>query len=435
MKAIMKKILILTLACILMLTSIVGCSSSGKTMIELEDSEISVNLFMLLLSRMKGKLASAYSFGSKALHDSFWDTVMDASTGKTYNDYYTDMVLENAKTYIAALYLFDDLGLKLPDSYVDGIDEELDSLIQNDAEGSKSTFNSLLSSYGANYTVLRDAMIMEAKISYLSDHLFGSDGSLIADNLIEEYYQETYVRFRHIFFFTTKPVYDVDINGDTVYFTEEGKIAYDKTNGQKKEENGEFVKDSNGDMIFFTSDGKIAYDKKNGLPNPVLDDDGNVVTTKLNSDELIALSDKVQLIIEDQAKAGDYTLFDSLVEKYGEDEGMTVYPNGYYLTATSDYDSPEVVEKLFEMEEGEIERVDSEYGIHIVMKYELDEGGYADEKNTDFFRTSDGSLAFMSTLKSVLLEQYVEKYKENIVVDEDLLATVSMKSVGANYNY
>ena len=435
MKAIIKKIFILTLACVMILTSMVGCSSRGKTMIELGDSEISVNLYMLLLSRMKGKLASAYSFGEKALYDSFWDTVMDASTGQTYNDYYTNMVLENAKTYIAALYLFDDLGLKLPDSYIDEIDKELDALVANDGDGSKSAFNALISSYGANYTVLRDAYIMEAKIAYLKDHLFGASGSLISDSLIEEYYQETYVRFRHIFFFTTKPVYDADENGDTIYFTSEGKIAYDKEKGHKKEENGKFITDKNGDMIFYLDDGRIAYDSKNGVPNPVLDSSGNVMTTKLTADELIKLSDKTQLIIEDEAREGDYKLFDALVEKYTEDEGMTKDPNGYYLTATSNYDSPEVVEALFEMEEGEIRRVDSQYGIHIVMKYELDEGGYADEKNTDFFRTSEGSLAFMSTLKNILLEEYVEKYKANIVIDEELLKSVSMKTVGANYNY
>ena len=435
MKAIIKKIFILTLACVMILTSMVGCSSRGKTMIELGDSEISVNLYMLLLSRMKGKLASAYSFGEKALYDSFWDTVMDASTGQTYNDYYTNMVLENAKTYIAALHLFDDLGLKLPDSYMDEIDKELDTLVANDGDGSKSAFNALISSYGANYTVLRDAYIMEAKIAYLKDHLFGASGSLISDSLIEEYYQESYVRFRHIFFFTTKPVYDADENGDTIYFTSEGKIAYDKEKGHKKEENGKFVTDKNGDMIFYLDDGRIAYDSKNGVPNPVLDSSGNVMTTKLTADELIKLSDKTQLIIEDEAREGDYKLFDALVEKYTEDEGMTKYPNGYYLTATSNYDSPEVVEALFEMEEGEIRRVDSQYGIHIVMKYELDEGGYADEKNTDFFRTSEGSLAFMSTLKNILLEEYVEKYKANIVIDEELLKSVSMKTVGANYNY
>lgn len=436
MKA-LKKILILTLACVLILTSVMGCSSSGKTMIELEDSEISVNLFMLMLSRMKGSLSSSYSFGAQALKDSFWDTVMNASTGMTYNEYYTNMVLDNAKTYIAALNLFEELDLKLPDSYVDEIDSELDELVKNDGKGSKSTLNSILAEFGANYKVLRDAYIMEAKIAYLNDHLFGSDGSKIAEELKQEYYKENYVRFRQIFFFTTKPVYQTDVNGDEIYYTSDGKIAYDKENGIKKEENGAVVKDKNGDIVFVKYDeaGKehIAYDKGTkdspNTRNPVLDENGNVVTTKLSASEHIALQDKATLIIENEAVTGDYTLFDSLVDKYGEDEGMDQYPNGYYFTETSDYDSPEVVDALFEMSDGEIRKVSSEYGIHIIMKYKLDDGGYSNEENADFFTS------FTSSLKNVLFAQYLEKYKENIVVDEELFATVSMKSVGANYNY
>ncbi len=436
MKA-LKKILILTLACVLILTSVMGCSSSGKTMIELEDSEISVNLFMLMLSRMKGSLSSSYSFGAQALKDSFWDTVMNASTGMTYNEYYTNMVLDNAKTYIAALSLFEELDLKLPDSYIDEIDSELDELVKNDGKGSKSTLNSILAEFGANYKVLRDAYIMEAKIAYLNDHLFGSDGSKIAEELKQEYYKENYVRFRQIFFFTTKPVYQTDVNGDEIYYTSDGKIAYDKENGIKKEENGAVVKDKNGDIVFVKYDeaGKehIAYDKGTkdspNTRNPVLDENGNVVTTKLSASEHIALQDKATLIIENEAVTGDYTLFDSLVDKYGEDEGMDQYPNGYYFTETSDYDSPEVVDALFEMSDGEIRKVSSEYGIHIIMKYKLDDGGYSNEENADFFTS------FTSSLKNVLFAQYLEKYKESIVVDEELLSTVSMKSVGANYNY
>ena len=149
----------------------------------------------------------------------------------------------------------------------------------------------------------------------------------------------------------------------------------------------------------------------------------------------IAISDKVQLIMDTEAREGEYALFDSLVEKYGEDEGMDLYPHGYYLTETSDYDSPEVVKALFEMEEGEIRRVESEYGIHIVMKYTLDEGGYAKSENADFFVTAEGTYSFVNLLKSDMLEDKLAPYKERIVIEEDIIARLSMKNVGANYHY
>ncbi len=440
MKSIFKKALIITLALMLVLGTVCGCSSRGKKLMELDGEKMSVNMLMLLMSRIKGNLASSYSYGSQALKDSFWDTVIDASSGQTYDDYYTELVLDNAKTYLAALYLFDELDLKLPKSTLEEIDEELEGLIESDADGSKTYFNTVLAQYGANYDILRDAYIMEAKMAYLNDHLFGADGELISEENYEEYYQENYVRFRQIFFYTSKNVYETDKNGDVIYYSDlQNKvIAYDTDR-----EGATSKKDENGNKIWVYTDTegneRIAYDKKGTednptQPNPLLDGEGNMRTEKLSEQELM---DLYVIADETQAKVknGEYKMFDTLVEQYTEDEGMLEYTNGYYVTANSDYDAPEVLKALFEMEDGEIRRVESDYGIHIIMKYELDEGGYADSQNEDFFIASDGSYNFMSLLKSDLLEAYLEKYKADIVIDDETRKTLSMKNVGANYHY
>lgn len=446
MKSIIKRILVLTLACILIAVSLSACSSKGKTLMSVDDTEMSINTYMLLLSRMKGNLASSYAFGNQAKLDSFWDTVIDASSSGTYNKYYTSMVLDNAKTYLAALALFDEMGLKLPKSTLEEIDAEIETLIMSDGNGSKANLNAKLAEYGANIDVLRDVYIMEAKIALLNDTLFGVGGALIDASNYERYYKENYVKFRHIFFYFTEVVYETDANGDDIYYSNlsDKIIAYDTSATQKKDENGEVVRDDNKDIVYVTvdSEGKerIAYDKKGTELSPTkrspkLDASGNIVTRKMNSDELIALSDKVQSIMENEARPGEYALFDSLVEKYGEDEGMANYPNGYYLTENSEYDAPEVVEALFGMKDGEIRRVESDYGMHIVMKYKLDDGGYAKEENKDFFVTEAGTYSFLNLLKSQLLEEKIASHKERIVVDEALLTTVDMKSVGANFNY
>lgn len=446
MKSCIKRILVLTLACILIAVSLCGCSSKGKTLMSVDDTKMSINTYMLLLSRMKGNLASSYAFGNQAKLDSFWNTVIDASSGGTYNKYYTSIVLDNAKTYLAALALFDEMGLKLPDTTIEEIDAEIETLIMSDGNGSKANLNAKLAEYGANVDVLREAYIMEAKIALLNDTLFGVGGALIDASNYERYYKENYVRFRHVFFYFNEVVYETDVNGDDIYYSNlsDKIIAYDTSATQQIDKDGNVVKDRNGDVVYVRvdSEGKerIAYDKKGteSSPtqrNPLLDDDGNIVTRKMNTDELIALSDKVQSIIENEAREGEYALFDSLVEKYGEDEGMANYPNGYYLTENSDYDAPEVIEALFEMQDGEIRKVESDYGIHIVMKYKLDDGGYAKEENKDFFVTESGTYSFLNLLKSQLLEEKIASYKERIVVDEALLTTVDMKSVGANFNY
>ena len=424
------------LLCIATLVSVVGCSSKGKPCMELDGTEMTVNMYQLYLSRMKGTLASGYVYGESALKDSFWDTIMSAD-GTTYNKHFSSMVLDNTKNYLAALHVFEELGLKLPKSYLDEIDQKLADFIEVDADGSKNTFNSILAKYGVNYKILREAYIIEAKIAYLNDQFYGADGSKIASTLVEEYYQSIYARFKHVFIYTYELIYETDSDGEDVWYkmSDEKKISYDTTKTPKKDDSGKLLKDKNGDVIYVNDDGKIAYDKVNGKRNPMLDENGNQLTREYTKDELIKASDRATLILE-QAEENNYTLFDKLVESYGEDDGMTDYKNGYFVTRESNYDSPEVIEALFEMKEGEIKRVDSEYGIHLVMRYELTEGGYADNDNADFFVSSNtGTYVFMSDLKQMLLAEYIKPYLEKIVVDEAALVGIDIKSVGANFYY
>ena len=48
-----KRIIALVLACLCIVLSFSGCANKSKPLLELEDNEISVNLFELYLSRMK----------------------------------------------------------------------------------------------------------------------------------------------------------------------------------------------------------------------------------------------------------------------------------------------------------------------------------------------------------------------------------------------
>jgi hypothetical protein len=119
----------------------------------------------------------------------------------------------------------------------------MDRLVETDGKGSKATLNSLLAQYGANYDVLREAYTLEAKIAYLKDHLYGDNGSKIASSVIEGYYQANYVKFRHVFLYTYEVIYEKDANGDDIYYTDDGRIAYDTTRHQKVDENGALVRD------------------------------------------------------------------------------------------------------------------------------------------------------------------------------------------------
>ncbi len=354
-----------------------SCASTGKPLLMLDDCNISINLFELYLTRAKGVLC-ATQYGEAAKTEDFWETWIDIYDKKTYNTQHTEEVLNDAKTYLAAIAAFEELGLELPKSYIDEIDAELNEMVINEANGSKSAFNALLSHYGANYDILREAYIIDAKIAYLREELFGKNGSKVGANLIDDYYKENYARFKQVYLCTYEEIYEKDANGKPIG---EPKIRH--------------YKDSDPEMKIVESDAKV---------------------------------------ILGEAKSGDFDGFDELVKKYSE--GSDDYPNGYYVSKYTAYDAIEVIDEVLEMQIGEVRRVRSDYGIHIVMRYELEDGAYTLEENDDLFiSTKTGTYIFMSDLMDKLLYEYLEEYKTRITVDEELLKTVDIKSVDINYYY
>ena len=431
-----KKILAFVMAMIVITACFVGCASkTGKTMMKLEKTEFSENVFMLYLSRMKGNLCRGSIYGSAALKDSFWDSKWDAS-GKTYNEYYTEQVLENAKNTLAALYLFEQNKMKLPQETLDAIDAELADLIDRDANGSRSEFDALLADYGANYNVLRESYIIEAKVNYLMNDLLGEDGSLIGKEWLNDYYEENYVRFKQIFFYTSAIQYETDEDGRDIYYTSGGKIAYDTEQKVKYDEDGLAVRDANGDKVYVNEDGTVAYDITKGLRRQIKDSDGNAVREDLQGDALDVVINRSKEVYA-KLMEGDTIGFEALLKEYNEDEAMSTYPNGYYMTEDTQYDSPEVVKKLFEMEDGEIAWVRSEYGVHVIMRYELEADGYSLDTNEDFFKDrTTGQYLFMSQLKNLWMNEYLAPYKEKIqILDETIFDEINIKSVEANFYY
>ena len=93
-----------------------------------------------------------------------------------------------------------------------------------------------------------------------------------------------------------------DENGDQVYVTADGKVAYDKTNGTVKVDTAEGatgnVKDANGDDVYFAADGKISYDTVNGTVKRAYAFNSALITTaKGDSDAEIWAANKAGLSI------------------------------------------------------------------------------------------------------------------------------------------
>lgn len=200
-----KKIIlsVVSLICVLTLALSSCGASMGETLMSLGDEKISVNMYRLWLSRIKG----AYGGADEAI----WQQTED---GKTYDEIFTGYVTENAKTFLSALYEFKKLGLKLPDEKVKEIDDSMAKMLDERAGGSKTELNSVLSQYGVNYDILKEIYTIEAKSAYLEEYLYGEGGvEEITDEERNACYQSEYVRIKQIFFYTANmPVTDEDGN-------------------------------------------------------------------------------------------------------------------------------------------------------------------------------------------------------------------------------
>ncbi|MBQ4135441.1 MAG: hypothetical protein IJD73_00020 [Clostridia bacterium] len=439
---ILKKILCCVTVIAMLICSLASCAGKGKPLMKLDKTEFSVNLFELYLSRMKGMLCSSAYLGETGKDENFWETWIDVENRKTYNTHYTELVLDNAKSSLAAIAAFDELGLKLPDFYIEEIDAELEDLVKNEANGSKTAFNATLAEYGANYDILREAYIIEAKISYLSEHLFGKNGSKVGKTLIDEYYVENYARFKQVFLYGYEFLYDEDENGDRIYYREDNsKISYDTSKTAKLNSDGSYATDKNGDRIYVytDSDGKerIAYKKDGAATKQLLDSDGEPLVRYYEdgSKEMQILDSDANAILA-EAEKGDFVGFDAIVKEHGSKDSLEDYPDGYYVSRSMNYEAVDVVDEVFDMEIGEVKKIPTEFGIHIVMRYELDDDAYSREENEDIFiSTKTGTYIFMEELVDELLGDYLKEYKDKITVDEKLLATVDIKRAGVNFYY
>ena len=320
------------------------------------------------------KAIFSYTYSDYADKDTFWEK--ELSDGTTVREHLDALVLQNVKRTAAAAETCDALGLRLPDKTLDAIDQKLDELENAYADGSRNAFNSLLAAYGVNRSILREIYVMEAKVELLEDALFAAGGELaLTDEARERYYEENYARVSLI------------LIGDTYRY--------------ETDEDGHFVTDTTGEYI----------------------------TVALTDEEK---AEKAAKITEIEEKLAVGENFDALEKTYSEAAAFYgedgVYPNGYYLTAGSPFVS-EVTELAFSLKEGEIGKVSTEYGTFFAHRLPLDQGAFAKADNADFFTDFD------KTVKEANYIAYLAPTVADAVVDENVIAPLSLPEVTPNYRF
>jgi hypothetical protein len=426
---------VLCLALMVGAVAMTACAKKSPALLELDGHKITVNQYQFFLSRVKGSL---HYTGYNVESADFWNMIID-DQNNTYDDYFRNAVLDDARRYLAALAIFEERGLVLPQGYLDRIDSEIESF-RNDA-GSKSALNTILSTYGVNEDMLRDIYVLEAKYEYLQEVIYGKDGSLLSADARLAYLNEHAVAFKPVLLRSFDYVYEVDTNGDEIYYlpnennSKVNNIAYDKDGGNPRvDEFGKTIVDKNGDTVYFLSDGSIAYDTEAGVRAMTYDANGNLKTKKYSAEELAEHKAAAEEMMASVAK-GDYAAFEALMEEYqvsGDDAFVTDGTYCFlYTTGDNDYDYlNDIADVLAKAEEGEMRMVNSEYGYNVVMKYPIPEDAVTNTAYEDWF----GDLTDRVTAK--LFHNKCAPYMEKVAVSSDVFkALPSMKQVGTNYDY
>ncbi len=425
-----RKIKILSLLLCLAVCLSAFCSCGTKSIASLEDKNISVNLYEFLLSRMKGTLAY---YGYNVTDESFWKTIV-SSDGMTYDEYFRAEMMRQTVHYLIADYLFDKEGLALDSESEKAVDDLMASHLNK--AGGKTALNAELKSFGVNYEMLREIYVLEAKMDTLKEHLYGRDGEKIAEEAREAYLAENYVSFKQIFLATYYYVEAKDRFGDTVYYTDEKQtaIAYDKENGTTKiNEYGREITDVLGNPEYFTAEGKIAYDTKGGVVGYVTDDKGEKVIAYYDDKKKGEIHDLAEKYADECD--GDIELFEEYIEKYNESDSREkiylVMSPGYYAAQNDEaayFD--DIAEKLSEINYGETAAFESDFGCHIICKYELEKGVYDKEEHKDAFST------FYQDLISSRFEELCAGYEDMVKVDEKAYGSaLTMAEIGINILY
>ena len=446
MKKFTVRISAMLLVALMLILPLSSCGGGQKLLTLKADGKtysISVNLYELMLSATKGTL-DAYNYtleGHRPSQDAFWD-IMDTYDGEkmeTSNDFYRKKVLEDCKSYLLALYLFDKYELELTESAKKEIEDLMDELVKTDGDGSKAKLNSVLANYGVNYKMLKEYYTIKAKFKAVQEHIYSTTGP----NVKNEYVSEHYVHFYQLFLANYTYVYETDKNGDTIYYnTSTNQILYKETEFTQTTATGGIEKDSKGQIIYYTDVTRthISYDTEKGQPSYKIDKDGESYVTKpMTEDELDRLVERANDLYQDlQGVSKD--AFVAKVNAESDDKQAAIYTDGYYLQKGMDFSASgqdymyldTIVEKLSDpnVKVGDVIMIPSPSGYHILMKCAPTDKAYEIEANKVWFS------GFASALTAELFADRCDSYMEQINLNGKVYATApDMKAVGVNYFY
>ena len=313
----------------------------------------------------------------------FWNE--DAGAGVSYGELLIDGTKNFIKQILVGNYLYDKYT-RLSSSDKERISAAVNELIEYKANGSKKTFNELVSEYGFSYSSFHTAVTMLYKANAAQNVIYGSDGSNIANfpELAEEYLRE----YSHV------------------------KLLFIRTQDKFVYQNGERVRG----------------------------DDGNYLLEALTPDEI---RDREKIISEMRSGIAaidsgvgvemSEEMFTGYLNKYDEgDEDMRA--DGYYFSKSSAFTAEfstvlqNIVDKSYEMPTNSFAEVSVDFGVCFIYKTEPTEGAYAFGASVACFTD------FYSDAADFLFEKSISELSEDVTFREGF-SKIDIISIPYNYAY
>jgi len=168
---------------------------------------------------------------------------------------------------------------------------------------------------------------------------------------------------------------------------------------------------------------QIYVNNKYDFEKSSYDDAGNFNMAELDSETKAEKDAKVEEVKAALASGKD---FDEVYSAYSEE---TDYPNGYYLSVTTQDLPQELISNALSLEVGESVTFESDYGTHFIKRLEMDEGAYSDEANKDFFE------GFTESVYESVFSDYIKSFYEKIEVDEEAIKKYTVRDALPNYSF
>ena len=353
-----------------------GCKQSQEVVMSFEEGgktyTITEEEFALLMKVRKRLFFCNMLYTTSKDTATFWDTA-SSEEGKTNEQYYKDLVMEQVKAVLVEKYLFDSLNLTLSQETLDSYKPGIKSAEKN--YGGKGAYKQYFGYTATAYYEIYENMVdkSEALLKHLT-----AEGALleVKDEDLNKYYTDNYVGYQYI-------VLDLK---NKVVLDEEGKRVVVKE------------KDKDGKEV-----------------------DGDSYKTEALTDE--EKETKQTLADSILAELGNGASFEEMVQKYSDEYYSIEYPEGWFVEKESTFINATVTEKVKDLEVGEytakvIESGDYRY---IVKRVELKDKVYDDDKYLEFFTD------FEDTVEYDKYETYVKSFFEKINVVDAIVNSYTME--------